>query len=516
MRINAFRSTVLILACLLGPALVAAQKSGQSSQMFFPLQCQSAVGTCCPSYNGQVCGGPGRGYCGDITKPNPVCSAGLNEIAQGVNGAWWLTERFTMLCMCEGNFWGADCSQCRYGWTGANCDQPAPQRVRQAFNLLTPADQQNVINAFVKAKQTKMPGTNINYFDYFAALHSYAAGNIQWAYPPKLPNNPPNMAHSSFDSNGDIYWGSGFPSWHRHLLLTLENTLSMLTGNASFALPYWNWALTSQQANPNMDLMLQEFGGNGQPSNMQDTCLSPNAGASCGCPVRNMPFYSGDGFGEVSSNGAYSSPGIRRAFGGTCFGGTSLPTPQQVQQAISISSYGPSSTNNGFAIDLEFNLHGTVHDWVGGSMMMLTTSASDPIFFMHHCYVDLIFEDWLRTWGPAVPGPNVAPVSGAPAGHNLYDCLGPFFPLVNHTVYFQPSWTLGYNYDVLDPAYNYQSVGKGRGRSMHLQDTGSAQKEGRGVHNVVMEGMRPLHCYDLFKDYDEEKVDCGGSDCAPC
>ncbi|XP_053390941.1 putative tyrosinase-like protein tyr-3 [Mercenaria mercenaria] len=35
-----------------------------------------------------------------------------------------------------------------------------------------------------------------------------------------------------------------------------------------------------------------------------------------------------------------------------------------------------------------------VHDWVGGDMGKISNSAFDPIFFMHHAYVDYIFEEF--------------------------------------------------------------------------------------------------------------------------
>uniref|UniRef100_A0A915NAI0 Tyrosinase copper-binding domain-containing protein n=1 Tax=Meloidogyne javanica TaxID=6303 RepID=A0A915NAI0_MELJA len=34
------------------------------------------------------------------------------------------------------------------------------------------------------------------------------------------------------------------------------------------------------------------------------------------------------------------------------------------------------------------------HFWVGGDMRVPETSANDPIFYMHHSFVDLIFEIW--------------------------------------------------------------------------------------------------------------------------
>lgn len=41
--------------------------------------------------------------------------------------------------------------------------------------------------------------------------------------------------------------------------------------------------------------------------------------------------------------------------------------------------------------DLEFH-HGGPHVFIGGDMERLNTAAFDPIFFMHHAYVDYIWE----------------------------------------------------------------------------------------------------------------------------
>jgi len=578
---SAFGIRALLLISAL--AIVNAQTSGQSTRWFFPPACQNAQGTCCPSYNGKVCGGAGVGQCGSITNYNNVCDVGVNAVQQGVNGAWWLTELFTRVCICQGNYWGADCSQCKFGWTGPTCSTPTPVRVRQAFPLLSPGDQQNVINAFIKAKTVNMPGTSVSMFNYLAGLHSFAAGAYTWNHPYVMPNSPPNYAHSQWDQYGDIYWGAGFPSWHRHFLLVVEQTLALASGNASFALPYWDWSKTAMLTNPNLDYTIQAFGGNGQPSYMMDPCLQSSSGAACGCPLKSPPFNASDGFYEIQANGQSDGSAIRRALGGTCFGGMSLPTPQQVQQIQSMTNYGPNYNNDGWSIYVEFNLHGTVHDWVGGSMMMLEWSASDPIFYMHHCFVDLLFEQWIRANNPAVPGPNVAPTSGAPYGHNLHDCLGPFFPLADHKRYFLPSTNVGYTYDILSA-----SSTSGVHREAHLQShthaspsvspsvsdtisvtidrpnansnansnaqTNTQTQAGAqtstttqtqtqtstpapaptttttttttttrarglgpiGIHGVVMEGARALHCYDFYKDWDEEDVDCGGADCWPC
>jgi hypothetical protein len=38
-------------------------------------------------------------------------------------------------------------------------------------------------------------------------------------------------------------------------------------------------------------------------------------------------------------------------------------------------------------------LHDPVHRWVGGNMGF-ASSPNDPVFFLHHCYLDLLWERW--------------------------------------------------------------------------------------------------------------------------
>ena len=46
-----------------------------------------------------------------------------------------------------------------------------------------------------------------------------------------------------------------------------------------------------------------------------------------------------------------------------------------------------------FDVNLEAK-HGQVHAWVGGAMDNLDYSPADPIFFLHHCFVDAIWEQF--------------------------------------------------------------------------------------------------------------------------
>jgi tyrosinase len=77
------------------------------------------------------------------------------------------------------------------------------------------------------------------------------------------------------------------------------------------------------------------------------------------------------------------------------------------------------SQSMGFRIRLEFALHNSVHRWVGGAMGAMA-SPNDPVFWMHHCNIDRLWSDWIRSHQGQTP---YLPLTGGPPGHNLYDSL---------------------------------------------------------------------------------------------
>ena len=88
------------------------------------------------------------------------------------------------------------------------------------------------------------------------------------------------------------------------------------------------------------------------------------------------------------------------------------------------SKTGFSHSGSGIAGPLEQTPHGAVHVMVGGSgfMSSFDTAALDPIFWLHHCNLDRLWERWLR-----------APAGGHPAGKNPTDpaWLNRKFELIN-------------------------------------------------------------------------------------
>jgi hypothetical protein len=89
------------------------------------------------------------------------------------------------------------------------------------------------------------------------------------------------------------------------------------------------------------------------------------------------------------------------------------------------SKTGFSHSGSGFAGPLEQTPHGDVHVLVGGNggfMSAFSTAALDPIFWLHHCNLDRLWERWLR-----------AAAGGHPPGKNPTDSawLNRSFELIN-------------------------------------------------------------------------------------
>jgi tyrosinase len=66
-------------------------------------------------------------------------------------------------------------------------------------------------------------------------------------------------------------------------------------------------------------------------------------------------------------------------------------------------------------------MHNRIHNYIGGTMGP-STSPNDPVFWLHHCYVDKLWADWQRMH----PSHSYLPDGGARQGHNLRDLIVPW------------------------------------------------------------------------------------------
>lgn len=133
-------------------------------------------------------------------------------------------------------------------------------------------------------------------------------------------------------------------------------------------------------------------------------------------------------------------------------------------------------------------MHAAIHVFMNGSMSSVQGSANDPVFLLHHAFVDRsdmhsfghnffweflsmlaslqltaknvyvlydsIYEEWLRRHRPS---PSDYPESNTPIGHNGEYHMVPFLPLHRNREYFVSSKDLGYDYTYLLDASEFAS-----------------------------------------------------------
>ena len=81
------------------------------------------------------------------------------------------------------------------------------------------------------------------------------------------------------------------------------------------------------------------------------------------------------------------------------------------------------------------NDHAGAHAFVGGHMGFATCAASDPVFFMHHAFIDCIWEEFRKNHQESnifkeYPNPVNGDDIGNP-GHGYDQPMNPFGPLLN-------------------------------------------------------------------------------------
>jgi tyrosinase len=139
-----------------------------------------------------------------------------------------------------------------------------------------------------------------------------------------------------------------FFTWHRAYLHFFERILRAASGDSNFMLPYWNW--TAERA---------------LPVAFRDP-LDP-------------------------TNSLYDSTRMIND-------GSELPESivvDDLDDALAMTDFHTPMWT-GFSQRLEGSPHGAVHVMIGGNMGSVPTAANDPIFWMHHCNIDRVWDQWLN------------------------------------------------------------------------------------------------------------------------
>lgn len=133
----------------------------------------------------------------------------------------------------------------------------------------------------------------------------------------------------------------------------------------AIAIPYWASNLDSEMEEPSKSIIWSEdFLGNGD-------------GFVTTGPFKNFRVHSSDSVlnRNVGASGSlFTNEGIH--------GILSQNFTRQIVSPIAM-----------FESNLE-QQHNTVHRWVGGNMDVLSTSPEDPVFYLHHSFVDYVWEEF--------------------------------------------------------------------------------------------------------------------------
>lgn len=162
--------------------------------------------------------------------------------------------------------------------------------------------------------------------------------------------------HGSSATPAQIAWSTcqhnttHFLSWHRMYICFFERILRKASGLPSLGLPYWNY---SDAADTTARFLPAAF------RDTTSTLFTSNRNAAINA-----------GTGQLSAS------------------------------AVSLASVitGPTGFYP-FSSNVNGTPHGAVHGGVGGGMGAFNTAGLDPIFWLHHCNIDRLWNRWLAGGG---------------------------------------------------------------------------------------------------------------------
>jgi tyrosinase len=268
--------------------------------------------------------------------------------------------------------------------------------VRKNVKDLSAEEKQEFVDAILALKDTPSPyDDTLSYYDQFVKWHHEVNNCLGYHY-----HGRPQF----------------FP-WHRIMLLQFEAAMEEVTGK-HIAIPYWDWSDPESTAAVFSDDFM---GGTGDPANNY--------------AVMSGPFRRDNFTVEVfNPRDPQQLTYVARNIGSAYM--PNLPTAEQIDAGFDIGTYDAAPwsvetdptesfrnyvegwrnvTSNvcdeqgNMIIQSQAAMHNQVHRYVGGAWqtetgfgggtMLLTTSPADPVFFVHHAFVDHLWDQWSALYG---------------------------------------------------------------------------------------------------------------------
>jgi hypothetical protein len=237
-----------------------------------------------------------------------------------------------------------------------------------------------------------------------------ASNPTSWAFQANVHGT--TLSNPNWNKCQHRHWW--FLAWHRAYLYYLERMLQQAANEPRLRIPYWNYTATNSRSLP--------------------------------APFRDPSsplFVPGRNLVSATDQVTSSSVNITRAMSRTAFIGSDAQLGFGGGREAAPVQF-PFTNKAG---SLEVLPHNAIHVQVGGLMNNPSTSAQDPIFFLHHANIDRLWVDWLASGGGRA-NPNESAFLNAT--FSLFNENG---VLVTHRVrdFIGSTTTLGYYYDDLPP-----------------------------------------------------------------
>lgn len=218
-------------------------------------------------------------------------------------------------------------------WIRTLFSQPNTLKMRREIRDTTSENLQNFFRAIniLKNDRTLRP----NKYDALCSLHTILM----------------NIAHQ----------GPNFLGWHRIYLILFENALNQVVPGVY--VPFWNNTLDSSMSDPSRSSMFTaDFVGNGRGL------------------VNTGPF-----------RGWNTPHGLLRR---NIDRGGSLMTSRDERNVMSRFHLEDITFPNAPNWTNVEEMHNQVHVWIGGQMRRIESACYDPMFWMHHAYIDCLWENF--------------------------------------------------------------------------------------------------------------------------
>ncbi|KAI8805524.1 hypothetical protein BJ742DRAFT_759397 [Cladochytrium replicatum] len=186
--------------------------------------------------------------------------------------------------------------------------------------------------------------------------------------------DPKTASHGDFtqchwtfqkDNHGTFY----FWPWHRRFIRTYE--LALQSVDSSVVLPYMDWHEVSQALHTSDIWNVEYFGANGEDTD--DRCVTQGT------------------FANLTVTYIDNGTKFTHCLGRKWSGGPAKINP--VYPSDAVMAMLNSGDFSKVSQSVEGGPHAAVHNGIGGDMAFMYSTA-DPVFFLHHGYVDRLWWYW--------------------------------------------------------------------------------------------------------------------------